>query len=98
MRVLLDTNVCIPLINRSDAGLRKRLLASDPARVVLCSVVKAELAFGARNSARVAENLDRVERFCDAFTSMPFDDEAATRYGEIRAHLRREGRRLHDFH
>lgn len=89
---LLDTNICIPLINRAEPRLAKRLLTEDPAEVALCSVVRAELEFGARGSDRVADNLDRVERFCSAFESFPFDDAAATSYGEIRAHLRREGR------
>jgi len=89
---LLDTNVCIPLINRSEPTLRQRLLSHTPDEVVLCSVVKAELLFGARGSKRVAENLDRVERFCSAFESLPFDVEAAAHYGSLRAHLTREGR------
>ncbi|MGE0871471.1 MAG: type II toxin-antitoxin system VapC family toxin [Kofleriaceae bacterium] len=92
MTRLLDTSVCIPLINRSEPSLAKRLLAADPSSIVLCSVVRAELAFGARNSSRVAENLDRVEQFCSAFESLPFADSAADAYGEIRARLRREGR------
>jgi tRNA(fMet)-specific endonuclease VapC len=91
---LLDTNICVPLINRTDPKLAKKLLSEDPGSIVLCSVVRAELAFGARNSDRVADNLDRVEQFCSAFESLPFDDEAADRYGELRAHLRREGRRI----
>jgi tRNA(fMet)-specific endonuclease VapC len=89
---LLDTNVCIPLINRCDPALRQRLLEQSPDEVGLCSIVKAELLFGARGSKRVAENLDRVQRFCSAFQSLPFDDEAAAHYGSIRALLAREGR------
>ena len=92
MTYLLDTNVCIPLINRSEPTLRQRLLSHTPDEIVLCSVVKAELLFGARGSKRVAENLDRVQRFCSAFESLPFDDEAAAHYGSLRAHLTREGR------
>ena len=92
MSLLLDTNVCIPLINRTDQGLAQRLLDERPSSVVLCSVVKAELYFGARNSKRVAENLDRVERFCDVFESLPFDDAATAHYGGVRAQLKREGR------
>jgi tRNA(fMet)-specific endonuclease VapC len=91
-RVLLDTSVCIPLINRSDASLAQRLLALRPGSLLLCSVVRAELEFGARNSARVAENLERVATFCRAFGSLAFDDAAAVHYGLIRAQLRREGR------
>jgi len=92
VKLLLDTSICVPLINRSDPELKRRLLAEAPNSVLLCSVVKAELFFGARNSTRAAENLDRAERFCRGFESVPFDDEAAWHYGSIRAQLRREGR------
>ena len=92
MNALLDTSICVPLINRSDESLARRLLSQSPREVVLCSVVKAELYFGARNSQRVAENLDRVDRFCEAFESLVFDDAAAAHYGSVRAQLRREGR------
>jgi tRNA(fMet)-specific endonuclease VapC len=92
MRYLLDTSVCIPLINGTDEQLKNRLLEHAPASVLLCSVVKAELLFGARYSSRAAENLDRISRFCRVFESLPFDDEAAQHYGGIRAQLKREGR------
>ena len=48
--------------------------------------------FGAQNSTRLAENLQRVEIFCRAFESLSFDDESARHYGIVRAQLRREGR------
>ncbi len=89
---LLDTNVCVALINRSDEQAAARLLEHPPGSVRLCSVVKAELHFGVQNSARLAENLQRVEIFCRAFESLPFDDESARHYGIVRAQLRREGR------
>ena len=89
---LLDTSVCVPLINRSDEQAAARLLQHPRGSVRLCSVVKAELHFGAQNSSRLAENLQRVEIFCRAFESLPFDDESARHYGIVRAQLRREGR------
>lgn len=89
---LLDTSVCVPLINRVDEPAAARLLRHPRESVRLCSVVKAELHFGAQNSSRLAENLQRVEVFCRAFDSLPFDDESARRYGIVRAQLRREGR------
>ena len=89
---LLDTSVCLALINRSDEQAAARLLEHPPDSVRLCSVVKAELHFGAQNSARLSENLQRIEIFCRAFESLPFDDESARHYGIVRAQLRREGR------
>ena len=88
----LDTSVCVPLINRTDERAAARLFDHSRNTVRLCSVVKAELYFGAQNSSRLTENLQRVETFCRAFESLPFDDESAKRYGIVRAQLRREGR------
>jgi len=88
---LLDTNICVPLINRTDAAIAKRFLVETPDSVVLCSVVRAELDYGAHKSKHVAANIDRIEKFCSGFVSLAFDDAAAARYGSLRAHLRREG-------
>jgi tRNA(fMet)-specific endonuclease VapC len=71
--------------------VRDRLLACSPNDVSLCSVVKAELLFGAHNSQQVAANLRRLGAFFEPFQSVYFDDEAAEIYGSLRSHLRREG-------
>lgn len=92
MTRLLDTNVCIAFLNGCDSTVRDRLLALPPDQACLCSVVKAELLFGARNSVKVEANLARLRRFFEPFVSLPFDDEAAAHYGSIRAQLAREGR------
>lgn len=91
MSWLLDTNICIALLAQKDAALRNKYLNHAPSDLVLCSVVKAELLFGARNSERVELNLKRLEQFWAPLESLPFDDLAASHYGEIRAILRRAG-------
>ncbi|HVV83799.1 MAG TPA: type II toxin-antitoxin system VapC family toxin [Kofleriaceae bacterium] len=91
MRWLLDSDVCIAFLNGADAGVRDRLLAARPDELRLCAVVKAELLYGARHSAKVVDNLRKLERFFAPFESLPFDDDAAEWYGTIRAQLRREG-------
>lgn len=88
---LLDTDVCIVYLNGTDETLRDRLLDTPPEELRLCSVVKAELLFGARNSARVAENLERLGQFFSPLASLPFDDAAAEHYGALRAWLQRGG-------
>jgi tRNA(fMet)-specific endonuclease VapC len=90
--VLLDTNICIAFLTGRDAKLAMRLTSLVREDVVLCTVVKAELLYGARASERVAANLLRLERFFAPLGSLPFGDEAAESYGVIRAQLRREGR------
>ena len=66
-------------------------MAMDPTSLLLCSVVKAELVFGARKSAKVGDNLNRLVQFFRPFQSLPFDDSAAQQYGQIRATLERNG-------
>jgi len=88
---LLDTNVCIGFLNEIDRPLRARLERTSPDELKLCSIVKAELLYGARNGARVQENLAKIARFTKPFESIPFDDAAAEQYGMIRTQLRRAG-------
>lgn len=90
MTFLLDTDICIDFLRGSDAGVRDRLWACSPHDVCLCSVVKAELLFGAHNSQKVAANLRRLRDFFEPFQSVSFDDGAAEIYGSLRSHLRRE--------
>jgi tRNA(fMet)-specific endonuclease VapC len=88
---LLDTHVCIAWLKGVDQTLRARILATPVGEIGLCSVVKAELVYGARKSARVEENLRRLEQFFSAFPSHFFDDSAAGHYGQTRAQLEASG-------
>jgi len=64
MKYLLDTNACIThLRSPANAGIGQRLADVSASDVVLCSVVKAELIFGALRSRETAKNLAHVERF-----------------------------------
>ncbi|HSG39824.1 MAG TPA: type II toxin-antitoxin system VapC family toxin [Thermoanaerobaculia bacterium] len=91
MSYLLDTNSWIRFLNRRSEAVRRRLEALRPEEVAICSVVKAELFYGAAKSARPVENLARI-RSLDRFVSLPFDDAAAQHYGAIRARLERAGK------
>ena len=92
MTHLLDTNSCVEHLRRGAASPVTAKLATVPVgSVVLCSVVVAELHYGAHRSARIAETLGQVQAFCSRFQSLPFDDPAAEVYGRIRAHLTANG-------
>ncbi len=91
MRYLLDTNICIGLIHRGEQSLVDKLKAMHPRDFVLCSIVKAELRFGARKSQRVSENLEKLDAFFAPFESIPFDDHASDYYGSVRTLLSQTG-------
>ena len=88
---LLDTNACIRILNDASSPLIQRLANHAPSEIRLCSIVKAELLYGARHSQRVAENLNILARFFAPFVSLPFNDRCAGQYGQIRAELAQVG-------
>jgi tRNA(fMet)-specific endonuclease VapC len=87
MRYLLDSNACIVFLNKRSDKLKQRLALCQSEDVVLCSVVKAELFYGAMKSKNPTSSLSKVENFCAAFQSLDFDDNAARVYGTIRSEL-----------
>jgi tRNA(fMet)-specific endonuclease VapC len=87
MRYLLDTSTCIAYLNGRALGVRRRLQGLPPNEVALCSVVKAELLYGACKSTNPPTVLAKLRRFFTPFVSLPFDDAVAQAYGTIRADL-----------
>jgi tRNA(fMet)-specific endonuclease VapC len=92
VKYLLDTNTCVQFLRHGAASpVAARLAAANPGEVVLCSVVVAELLFGALRSRDVAKNLAAVRNFAAGFMSLPFADQAAEEYARIRADLAAKG-------
>lgn len=88
---LLDTNPCIRYLNGRSEPLRRRIESAGEGQVAVCSVVKAELFFGAMKSRDPRQTIERQLEFLRQFASLPFDDRAAEIYGRIRADLERSG-------
>ena len=91
MTHLLDTNPCVVYLAGRSENLRQRLDAAGDDAVVVCSIVCAELCFGAAKSHDPGTTMRRQQEFLQRFRSLPFDDAAARAYGPIRADLERAG-------
>jgi len=91
MNWLLDTNVCIRYLNGRVPKLRQRVNAAQHSDLLVCSVVKAELYYGAAKSSDPARTLAKQRSFVSLFKSLVFDDAAAEAYGQMRADLAAEG-------
>ena len=91
MIYLLDSNVCIHLLNGRHITLIQRFRQYDPQQTVLCSMVKAELLRGALRSQRVELNLERLAIFFAPLKSLPFDDSAAEHFARVGADLMKRG-------
>jgi tRNA(fMet)-specific endonuclease VapC len=68
-------------------GIAKRLMHCRPEEISVCSVVKAELFYGAAKSKHPEQSRLVQEQFLAPFHSFSFDDSAAIVYGNIRARL-----------
>ncbi len=90
MSHLLDTNSVIDHLRQGSASnVTAKLAAATPGSVYLCSVVLAELYYGAMHSGPThqAANLALLVKLRQQLVSLPFDDRAAEEYGKIREHL-----------
>ena len=91
MTYLLDTNTCIGYLNGTAVEVLRQIQVLSPQDITVCSVVKAELFYGAARSVDPTKTHAHQRRFLDQFISLPFDDRAAEAYGYVRAHLARQG-------
>ena len=88
---LLDTNLCIQILNQRSPHIQQQFQRHLPEEIALCSIVKAELLYGARHSRRVEANLQLLYRFFSPLQSLSFDDRCAAEAGQIRADLAAQG-------
>jgi tRNA(fMet)-specific endonuclease VapC len=87
-RFLLDTNIVIAIIN-GEPTVASHLVGS----IAFVSLwVVGELEYGARNSSRVTENLDRVRQFVSGTTILVPDLDTSAWYGKVKHALRLKGR------
>ena len=88
--ILLDTNICIYIINAKPPAVLARFQQYRMGDIGLCSVVAAELAFGVAKSEST-RNRQALQMFLAPLTIMPFDAAAVWIYGDLRADLERRG-------
>jgi tRNA(fMet)-specific endonuclease VapC len=92
MAFLLDTNVWVVALRGKNAVLADRILrAPRPQDILLCSVVKAELVYGAMRSGNPQRNLQSLTNVFSNYASLPFNDSAADSYAQVRIDLERQG-------
>ena len=88
--MLLDTNICIYLINHRPASVLERFQNLSTGDLGVSSVVAAELAYGIEktNSER---NKRALELFLAPLEIAPFDQKCIWIYGQVRAQLEGQG-------
>ena len=87
----LDTNIIISLFAGNKSILTKLTQASE---VFIPSTVLGELYYGALKSARINENINRIDDFALGCTILTCDAETAGEYGRIKVELTRKGKMI----
>ena len=95
MKYLLDTNVCIAVINGRSPLVEKRLVEelSNGAQLFISAIVAFELWYGVAKSSRVSRNTQQLESFFAGSASLlAFDEEDGRAAAKIRAETESIGR------
>ena len=90
MTYLLDTNICIYIINRRPPQVFAHFEGLRYGEIGLSSITAAELAFGVAKSGS-HRNREALEKFLAPLEVLPFDVSAMQAYGPLRAELQRRG-------
>jgi tRNA(fMet)-specific endonuclease VapC len=91
---LLDTNICIEIINDRPAKVRERFdkVVKAKADVFVSTITIFELSYGAEKSDRKDFNRRRLESFVSGpLQLLAFEEDDAIRAGLIRAELEAKG-------
>lgn len=90
MKYMLDTNICIYLINHRPAHVRHRFEAHPIGDIGISVITACELAYGVSKGGS-ARNRAALETFLLPLEIAAFDDAAIWRYAGLRAELERGG-------
>lgn len=94
MIYLLDTNICIYIIRNHPPQIIDRIKSCGVGDVAVSAITLAELEYGAAKSSRPDQNREALLVFASPLEILPFDDNAALHYGDIRTYLERSGQSI----
>ena len=91
MKYMLDTNICIYTIKHKPPEVIKAFLCHEPDDMCISSITYGELMHGVEKSQAVERNRAAITLFLSSISILPFDSDAAEKYGAVRADLERKG-------
>jgi tRNA(fMet)-specific endonuclease VapC len=100
MNYLLDTNICIALLNGTSHKVRARFMqaAQLNAKIATSAIVAHELWYGVAKSQQVVRNANALVAFLSREVAfLDYNERDAQAAGEIRAELERIGQRIGEY-
>ncbi len=92
MKYMLDTNICIYIIKQKPQAVIERFLQTEISQIGISSITLSELFFGVSKSSKPDQNKIALAQFIAPLEILPYDDQAAHCYGDLRAYLERQGK------
>lgn len=89
--VMLDTNICIFIINKKPPHVLERLKTVISEGAAISCITLAELEYGVSKSRCIEKNKIALIEFLAPFEIIPFGGADAETYGRIRAQLESRG-------
>ena len=90
LKYMLDTNIVIYTIKNRPVGVREVFIRHS-GQMAISAVTFGELIYGAERSSQPERNLNDIEGMVARLEVLPFDELAATHFGQLRAELARAG-------
>ena len=95
MKYLLDTNICIYIINEKPKKVLRKFEQYPVHEFAISSITNAELQFGVEKSKNKDTNQNALDEFLLPLTILPFHGKKlVVSYGEIRAFLESKGKSI----
>jgi tRNA(fMet)-specific endonuclease VapC len=90
-RFLLDTNICIYIRQNKPEQVLRRFRRLQPGEAALSVITYGELLYGAAKSAQQTIAIERLRELIRLLPALPLPENAAEKYGAIRAELESKG-------
>ena len=94
MKYLIDTNICIYIINKRPVVVIKKLKRFEPGEIGISTITVSELRYGVAESVHRKINEVRLEEFLAPLDILTYDQSAAKVYGDIRFGLEKSGQSI----
>ena len=91
LKYMLDTNIVIYTMKNRPTKVREAF-NQHQGRMCISAITLGEMVFGAEHSQQVERNLTDIETMVARLEVLPFDNNAAHHFGQIRAKLYSIGR------
>jgi tRNA(fMet)-specific endonuclease VapC len=92
MKYLIDTNICIYVMNKRPIDVIKRFKQFNPGEIGISTITVSELQYGVAKSKHRKENQHRLDEFIAPLEILVYDEIAARTYGDIRFQLEKRGK------